>query len=114
MKILFNETFEDKITIWVDTEFVDLDELKKGCVNIVDVVAGEDLILDTYFVFYTKMIFEDAVEDKVRSTVYIRCLKDAFDVTINVSDYQFVCNYQQLKDIKANIEMLMSSKLYDK
>ena len=112
--MLFNETFDDKITVWVDTEFVDIDELEKGCADIVDVVAGEDLILDTFFVFYTKMISEDAIEDKVRSTVYIRCLKDEFDVTINMSDYQFVCNYQQLKAIKTNIEMLMSSKLYDK
>lgn len=112
--MLFNETFDDKITIWVDTEYSTLNELEKGCNDLVDIVSNEDLMLDTYFVFYTKMISGDAIEDKVRTSVYIRCLKDRFDVTINMSDYQFVCNYEQLKAIKSNLESIMSNKLYNK
>ena len=114
MNVLFNETFKDKVTIWVDTNYTSLDDLELGCEDLVDVIAREDLMLDTYFIFYTKMLSTDAIEDKVRTSVYVKCTNFGFEVNFNVSDYQFVCNNDQLIAIKNKLNTVISSRLYNK
>ncbi len=133
MKKLFDETYGDNRTIWYLYEENDESmnyifsmpdeyggrsiipcDYSKLAINIKDIIV-EDLKLDlakeanqTQWIFYSSVISTDAIDDKVRFSIFVR-LKDAgYVCNINVNDFIFATSFDEVLALKQSIETLLN------
>ncbi|EFR99842.1 hypothetical protein [Listeria seeligeri] len=117
MKKLFDETngFEERYfrTIWygyITNDFdLTLTEELKQMIQADLAIETENPITATHWVFYSETQADDAIGDKVRSSIMIRHRDNEFTVNYNVSDFQFVTAFDLAAAFKEQLETSLNS-----
>ena len=66
--------------------------------------SPENVTSETHWVFYTGVLDGDAIDDKVRFTIYVRLKGSRYDCNINMSDFIFASSFDNVQKIKASLE----------
>lgn len=129
MKKLFDETYENNRTIWYLFEEGDnsiqyifsepdeyggrmispsdytimADSLKRLIVDDLKITIGKNPT-ETYWIFYSSRVDDDAIGDKVRFTILVRLKNGRYSCNINMSDYIFATSFDEIIKIKNIIE----------
>lgn len=114
MNQLFDETYNDYRTIWYGYyEQFDQPKLFEDIVQIIEQEekkSEEQGAVSTSWIFYCKNIQGDALEEKVRSSIMVRFLDRHYSVHCNLSDFEFVTQFDAFDSWKGQLEDLLNSK----
>lgn len=133
MKKLFDEIYEMNRTIWYLSEesgesindiFSEPDEYGGRTItpsdyttlaNTIKKTIYEDLkndsekeVVQTNWIFYSSIIANDAIGDKVRFSIFIRLINKQYICNINASDFIFVTSLDEVIKIKEIIEFTLN------
>jgi len=134
MKKLFDETFEHSRTIWyisdghddvmekifgapseyggrmiVPTDYTPMIGRLRELIKRDQALAPELKPTATQWVFYSNLVGEDAIGDKVRFTIYIRLKAGEYDCSINISDFLLATSFDEVLKIKNLIQRHLNS-----
>lgn len=73
------------------------DGLIEEIVKTIEVITSEEDNDEYYFYFYRKDTAQDALEEMVRPTLFIRKKDEQIKVHFNVSDYEFAKNMDKIE-----------------
>ena len=114
MEKLFDETNEYNSnyyrTIWYG--YIDISgNLNKELVNTLVSIIKNDLaenvdksLAASHWVFYTKDVSEDAIEEKVRPSIMIRESQGVFVSNDYMSDFDFVTAFDKINKFRIDLE----------
>jgi hypothetical protein len=134
MKKLYDETYEHSRTIWylsdghddvIETIFGAPSEYGGRMIVPTDytpmISRLRELIMSdlakvpepkptaTQWVFYSNLVSDDAIGDKVRFSIYIRLKEGKYDCNINITDFLFATSFDEVIKIKNLIEQNLNS-----
>lgn len=120
MEKLFDETneFESKYyrTVWYgyfNNEFNE--EFVKELAGVIknDMVLNNeaDTVEATQWIFYSGSVSEDAIGDKVRSSLMVRNKNNNFIVHYNMSDFEFAAFYDIINGFSQDLRAVLN-KIY--
>lgn len=121
MKKIFDETYEsDGVTsrnVWVSElpllkkieygKIVDLNDPEKqdSILSVIKEVLAEEDSADEYnFYFYSDQTTKDALDENIRPSLMVQISEGRVFSHINMSDYDFAVNLQNLLDASMNLE----------
>ncbi|MBL4937828.1 hypothetical protein JK636_19150 [Clostridium sp. YIM B02515] len=129
MKKLFDETYEYNRTVWYLFEeddnsmhyiFSQPNEYGGRIISSGDYSILADSIkrliaddlqntfeekpTETHWIFYSSIVDDDAIGDKVRFSILVRLKNGSYSCNINVSDYIFATSFDEIIKIKNIIE----------
>ncbi|MGL4694863.1 hypothetical protein [Enterococcus larvae] len=114
MNQLFDETYNDYRTIWYGYyEQFDQPDLIKEMLQIIENdkrMSEAQQAVSTSWVFYCKNLQGDALEEKVRGSIMVRLLDTHYSVHCNISDFEFVTQFDAIESWKKKLEAALNNK----
>lgn len=107
MKLLFNEQHGTTNFFWYQTGAETLSDLE-GKIKEISLCVNEDIKMETCYYFYTNIINTDALNDNVRTAIYVqKKLNGDINMNFNIADSQMAMVMDRIVKIKNELYTLI-------
>lgn len=107
MKLLFNEQFGTSTFYWYQLNVSNVEELNKQLEAIINTCHGNKDKEEVQFYFYTQEVHQDAIGDRVRTTLMIRRVNDVYEYNLNVADSVMATKAETIMRLKNALDDLL-------
>lgn len=112
MNQLFDETYNNNRTIWYGYyEQINQPDLIKNIKKVIEQdqkKSETQQAICTSWIFYCKEIQGDALKETVRSSIMIRFFEHRYTVHCNMSDFEFVTQFDAIESWKIELENVLN------
>ncbi|MBL1227572.1 hypothetical protein [Enterococcus sp. BWR-S5] len=115
MNQLFDETYNSYRTIWYGYyEQIGQPDLIKDIKQMIEQdqeKSEAEQAICTSWVFYCKATQGDALQEQVRASIMIRFFEHHYNVHCNMSDFEFVTQFDAIESWKNELEALLNNNI---